>query len=79
MRRGQGDTVSSGEGVDGSFGMMGLCLEGWKSLDRWRGGRRDELAGTGVLSLGPEAGRRLGAKQRMVTQICSAASLLSPP
>lgn len=46
----QGDTVSSRD-VDGSFEMRGLCLEGWKSVGRWRGGRRDELAGTRVLFL----------------------------
>lgn len=36
----------SSRDVDGSFEVRGLCLEGWNSAGRWRGGRRDELAGT---------------------------------
>lgn len=47
----------SSRDVDGSFEMRGLCLEGWKSVGRWRGDRRDELAGTRVLFLSSGGGR----------------------
>lgn len=69
------ETLSSGEGVNGSFGMMGLCLG-----RVWTGGEEAEemnwypVCHCKVLG----AGRRVGAGPGNEPQICSAAFPLKP-